>query len=357
MSILRDPRVIGTAVLLAIFVWGLFGGSFDSLFPKTRIAYLCGDDVCRIDADGANLRLMTENLSAAHLDLSTFDYPSLNNKNHVVYECADVHICIQSDSNASSIKNITLGIDEISSLSYTPALNDENVIAFVCFTDRSFEICKINTNGNEFEVITENDIVDDSPDINNLGQIAFVCYSDEAEEIFRGIFHKAARICAINEDKSEFRWLTTEGFGNWLPEINDKGQIVYMCHDGSDSEICLVNFDGTGHRQITHNETIDSVPYINNQGQIVFSCHDGNDFEICFAKANSPEIEILTDNEWDDMLPEINDNRLIAYICEQPGDAIEKSEATRQICTMNSEGKDKRQLTNDNSIKSQVSIQ
>lgn len=366
MAIFRDPRVIGTAVVVAIFIWGALGGSFEGLSPKNRLIYVCNDTtaqadyLCAINLDGTGSAMLNFKTEPALEDLKNISAPDINIEGQIVYQC-DQEICTHNLRERFEYNVITRDLrtaepEICCSFFFAPVINDNDEIAFICRSDESYEICVMNSDGQEVRILTRNQTLDDMPSINNGGQIAFVCYASNDQNPRQGGFNEGARICGIKSDGTEFRWLTTEGFGNWSPAINDRGEIAFVCHDGSDAEICIVNFNGTGFRRITDNEFEEGPPAINQNGEIAFSCGDGNDFEICMARSDTSDLEILTDNNLNDLTPDINSEGVVVFICyaERPL----STEPVRSVCSIDSDGANFRVLAGGVPFAlSQVSIQ
>jgi Tol biopolymer transport system component len=104
--------------------------------------------------------------------------------------------------------------------------------------------------------------------------------------------------------------LTNNSYQDYIPDMNDNGDVVWKGNDGSDLEIFL--YDGSTTTQLTNNSYHDQGPRINDNGYVVWY-GEGNldpgdpstDNEI-FLYDGSTTIQ-LTDNSHEDRTPRIND--------------------------------------------------
>ena len=112
--------------------------------------------------------------------------------------------------------------------------------------------------------------------------------------------------------------LTKDSLNDFVPQINDNGQVVWMGSDGNDNEIFL--YDGTAIIQLTTNSDYDGNPQINNSGHVVWMGSDGNDDEI-FLYDGTP-ITQLTNNAYTDIMPKINNNDQVVWLAQGNGSKV-----------------------------------
>ncbi len=133
--------------------------------------------------------------------------------------------------------------------------------------------------------------------------------------------------------------LTSTNQGNWRPQINSSGRIVWHGFDGNDYEIYAINRDGSNFVQITSNNIDDEYPRINNSGQIVWQAFDGVDYEIFTANDDGTNLTQITNNDQNDWHPEINNNGRIVW------DSFDESDY--EIYSADFDGSDVVQITNN----------
>jgi Tol biopolymer transport system component len=114
--------------------------------------------------------------------------------------------------------------------------------------------------------------------------------------------------------------ITNDSFDNFIPQINDSGQIVWCCDDGNDMEIYLYDIPTSSMTQITNNNYADVDPLINNKGQIVWHNVNYDDHEIFFYDPTTSTTKQITDNNYDDMWPQINNNGQVVWFCSDGND-------------------------------------
>ncbi len=133
--------------------------------------------------------------------------------------------------------------------------------------------------------------------------------------------------------------LTATNDGNWRPQINDSGRVVWHGFDGHDYEIYAIDRDGSNFTQITFNDIDDEYPRINNIGQVVWQAFDGLDYEIFTANDDGTELTQITNNDQNDWHPDINNHGRIVW------DSFDEHDY--EIYSANSDGGDMVQITNN----------
>lgn len=107
---------------------------------------------------------------------------------------------------------------------------------------------------------------------------------------------------------------------NWSPQINDIGNVAWMCHDGNDYEICLYDYLSENTSQITYNNYDDLFQWnnsyppqtFNNANQIVWSGGTTTNEREIFLY-DGTDINRLTHNSVNDTLPSISSNGHVVW--------------------------------------------
>jgi hypothetical protein len=108
--------------------------------------------------------------------------------------------------------------------------------------------------------------------------------------------------------------ITNSNTGNYKPQINASGQVVWYGYYGTSYEIFLYD-PSTGITQLTTNNTSDTNPRINDIGQVVWEGYDGTDYEVFFYNPSGPFSGIyqITNNSYHDWQLQIS-NCGVVYI-------------------------------------------
>ena len=315
--------IIGIALVILIFI-GI--RVWDTLNPVPVIAYTCqashGVKFRYLCFEKVDQSFFWGSASSKELGTDNFppddELPIINRQGDVVFLCS-FYICTGKPEQYTISEKLQFSPKPEPrrySMFYS-TINDEKNLAMLCQDAQEMHLCSANFDGTDLKKLTETHTYNDMPSLNNADQIAFVCYPTQNEpNIFLGWFSAESEICAVNWDGSDLVQLTDDEFGNWAPDLNDKGQIAFMCFDENDSEICTINIDGSDLRTLTRNDTDDMLPSINSRGDIAYSCHDGNDWEICLYEQKHNASKQVTDNATGDGHPDLGDSGYIVYECD-----------------------------------------
>jgi hypothetical protein len=80
--------------------------------------------------------------------------------------------------------------------------------------------------------------------------------------------------------------------GVWSPQINHRGDVVWVGSDGLSYDIFLYNYSKGNMTCLTEGEEDVRSPKINCNGNVVWQGYDGHDWEIFLSQATSVEIDI-----------------------------------------------------------------
>ncbi len=241
-------------------------------------------------------------------------------------------IClINSDGTDEQILTNNIFYDGMPSIS-----PDGNKIAFISTRDGNYELYVMNTDGSDLCRLTENSVYEFSPKWSPDGaKIAFCSYISGNADIY-----------TINADGSNLIRLTSENADNDGPDWSPNGnQIVFSStRNGGGKEIFVMNSDGTNQVQITNlghdNYQADWSP----DGQKIAFMTDkyssGNGYEIATINIDGTNIMRLTNNFYHDEMPEWSpDGEKIAFFSGVFG--------SEGIFIMNVDGSNPQKITNN----------
>jgi PKD repeat protein len=185
------------------------------------------------------------------------------------------------------------------------------------------QLCVVNADGTGNKILTSDPNEAEDARINDLGQIVYEC------EDGSGTNH----VCVVNYDGTGRKRLTfsSQGFEATDAEINNLGQIAFDCEyfaspapGVDDDQMCGVNSDGTNVHRITSDPNGVFDAEINDLGQVGFECEDLTfDLEICVVNFNGGAVTQLTDGDCctDFFDVEMNQTGKVAFQCELFGAA------------------------------------
>jgi Tol biopolymer transport system component len=204
-------------------------------------------------------------------------------------------------------------------------------IAFVSERNGNPEIYVMDANGRNVRRLTRNNVVDDSPAWSPDGQlIAFVSERDGNREIY-----------VMNANGSALRRLTRNSARDDSPAWSPDGQqIAFVSERDGVPQIYVMRADGEDVRRLTQTETVETQPAWSPDGRLIafVSDRDGNP-EIYLMNADGTDPRRLTDDPALDSTPRWSPNsKRLLFVSE-------RENASLQIFSMNSEGKDVRLIT------------
>ena len=341
-------------LLISLFLLLITGcGSSDEIGkPLNTIVYACTQDVythiCKVNVDGTDqiqISQIVPNADGPPLAHdNTNSRPVMNLTGQVAF------VCNRADELEAAGQTIPIPMPGVcvvnidgsdfarlvdSSLLNSLTIDEDGVVYYECADAQGrHSICRINFDGSDMRFLLHEGREGTGPVVNSDGTIAFTCVPEG-----RNFLRDFMEICSVNTDGSGFLELTDDQMINHTPVINNDGVILYPCDEELLSSynfgLCKINQNGSGLSHLVENNEDVVVVSMNNSDNYVYSCTNPDDDSrsIC---ARTLDSQIHTIFGPADSAATINDADVIAYRC-----------AGDEICVINFDGSDQRQITRD----------
>lgn len=231
--------------------------------------------------------------------------PNINNKGQIVW--FGNRTLFFYDGKAT--KEIA---SSISGLQHVPDMNDKGQVVWQALVVKTCDIFLYDNVAKTVTNITNNNWFDDSPQLSEKGEVVWIG-ADESNE--KRVFYY--------DGKNSLPVKITYSDNNYLPQINDKGQMTWYALAGTDYEIFVHDVKDLGNIPVTSfGEYIyDNMVYpkINNRGEVVWfryckSMEEPTDIFVYEIKTNT--LALVDEFDGGRGQPEINDKGQIVWIGE-----------------------------------------
>lgn len=191
------------------------------------------------------------------------------------------------DSDGNNRKRLTFSNNKWdNSPSWSP---DGKMIAFAREYSDTLEIWTMKSNGDELKQIKS--INGGSP-----------CYTYDGRILFHSQY-RDSEICIVDTCGNNFNQLTNNDAEDWHPKISpDNTEIVFMSDRDGNYEIYVMNIDGANQRRLTNNDEGDWGPSWSPDGsKILFTSERDGDFDIYIMSKDGTSVKNISNNDAKDL--------------------------------------------------------
>lgn len=305
-----------------------------------------GQQICIVDVDGRDQKQLTQIFSIPDEDPQLADnlnnHPDMNRAGQIAFTCTRNDTLnaggqqVSLPSGGICVINADgTGFARITEepLVQNLAIGEDGVVYYDCADELGrFTLCRISFDGTSKTFLLPDSQEGFTPDVNASGDVVFTCVPQGA-----AILKANMEICAIDSDGNNFSQLTDDELINRMATINDAGIILYACDAPNESSygLCKINADGSGLDHIIENSLIPTRSSLNNKNNYIYACldPDAEPRHLCAQEMGEIPHKIFGPAN---SAATINDADRIAYVCNED-----------EICVMNFEGAGKQQITED----------